>query len=526
MSFFLNPALACDYYKIGHPFMQPPGTQTVYSTWTARSYKHHLGCPKTVVFGHQYTIKEFLIDFFQKNFFDVSIDVLRDEYQSMIQDSFNPRYIGFDRFEELHQLGYLPLSIYGVPEGTLLPVGIPDHVVFNTHPNFAWLPQYIEDIWSANNWLPSTSATTAYYLRRQIEPYCEKTSDISDLAQHMCGDFSLRGHTSLQAGAISGAAHLLSFDRTATVLSNALVKQFYGDEVAGLGTPSLEHSVVEQGVAWFRNRIATGDIPDYIQPYLQKVMLKGDWEVNLVAEMCFILYLLTEVQPTGTITYVSDTYDYWGVVSCILPTIKEAIMVRDGCFSVRPDSGNPVSIICGDKYVTAESPVYKGTLSCLLDIFGYEVNGKGYKVLPPQIRMIYGDAITKEIVDKVGAWCVSNKVSIENVTFGIGAFTYQYVTRDTRGYAIKATDCIHEKYGEIPIFKAPKIDPNKKSLRGCVAVVKDADEQYRIVDGLTLDESLAYEGNIMVPKLVNGEIKYHETLWDIKQRLQEEKEHD
>lgn len=522
MSFFLNPAFACDYYKIAHPFMQPPGMQTVYSTWTARSYKHHEDCPKTVIFGHQYTIKEFMVDFWRENFFLQPLDELEQEYKEMMEQSFNPIYASFDKFAALHDLGYLPIEIWGVPEGTLLPVGIPDHVIFNTHPDFAWLPQYLEDIWSANNWMPSTSATTAYYRRKLLEPYVLKTCDDPSTLDHMCGDFSLRGHTSLYAGVISGAAHMLSFDRTATVGANKIIQQCYNDECSyGMGTPSLEHSVVEQGVAWFKHRIANGDIPDYASPYINKAMEVGNWEINLIAEMGFMLYLMNEVQTTGVMTYVSDTYDYWGVITKILPMIKDFILSRNGCLSIRPDSGDPYSIICGDVCAPGGSPEKIGTLSILLDIFGYETNNKGYDVLPPQIRMIYGDAITSDITLRVCKWCDMNKVSLSNICFGIGAFTYQYVTRDTRGYAIKATDCVHKDFGEMPIYKQPKTDPWKKSVKGCVAVVK-INGEYKCIDKLTLDEACNYPGNIMVPKMKNGKMMNQEMFTEIKKRLLKE----
>lgn len=524
MSFFdFNPALAADYYKVGHPWMQPTGMKTVYWTWTARNYKFHPGCPKTVVFGHQYTIKEWLHDFFQDNFFNRPLEELKREYEEVVGTTFGERYKSFEKFEALHKLGHLPIEIWGVPEGTLLPIGIPDHVGWNTDPRFAWLPQYLEDMWSANNWMPSTSATTAYYRRRLIEPYVKETCDNPDQLWHMCGDFSLRGHTSHPAAYISGAGHLLSFDRTATVHSNTLIRKFYmEDKPAGLGTPSLEHSVVEQGVAWFKNRLATGDLPEYVKPYVKQVCQDGKWEIQLVAEMCFILYLITEVQPEGVMTYVSDTYDYWGVVSKILPVIQTALRERKGCFSVRPDSGNPVKIICGDQTAPEGTPERRGTLGCLIDMCGNEVtiNSKGFVVLPSYIRMIYGDAITPKITENVCTWCLDNRISVENLCFGIGAYTYQYVTRDTRGYAIKATDCIHEDFGEMPIFKQPKTDPGKKSPRGCVAVVFDSDdEELKMVDGLTLKESLEYEGNLMVCKYKNGVMPNPETFSVIRDRL-------
>lgn len=523
MSFFLNPSLACDYYKIGHATkMQPEGMELVYATWTARSYKHHYDCPKTVIWGHRYTMSR-LVEYFNENFFSVPLDELKTEFEYWIGVSFNKNYADFSKFEKLWHLGYLPINVYGVPEGTLLPVGIPDHVIWNSHPDFSWLPQFLEDMWSANNWLPSTSATTTFYRRQLLRPYVDATCDNPDeTIEHMCGDFSLRGHTSPEAAYISGAGHLLSFDRTATIGSNVLLNKYYdAKQVPGMGTPSLEHSVVEQGIACFKKRLFDNEIPDYMKPYVQEAVTAGNWEINLIAEMCFILHLITEVQPTGVMTYVADTYDYWGVVSKILPVIKDVIMNRDGCFSLRPDSGDPVKIICGDNKADFDSPEYKGTINCLMDIFGYTYNRKGYKQLPKQIAMIYGDAITPEITKAVGDWCMYSHIAINNMCFGIGAFTYQYVTRDTRGFAIKATYCEHKDYGPMLLYKAPKTDPGKKSPRGCVAVVR-TEKGYEMIDNLALDESINYPNNIMVPKMVNGVVVSTDTFESVKNLLRME----
>ena len=531
MSFFTNPAIAADYYKIAHPHMQPPGTTRVYSTWTARSNKHHPGCEKTVVFGYQYTIRRFFIDFFEENFFSQPIDALEKEFRDMMSETFDSRYGDFERFRKLHELGFLPIDVWGLPEGSIIPIGVPDHVIFNTHPDFAWLPQYLEDIWSANNWMPSTSATTAYYRRRILAPYVDKTCDNpSESLKHMCGDFSMRGHTSIDAAAISGAAHALSFDRTATILSNALLKQYYSARPEDLmrGTPSLEHSVVEQGVAWMRNRLADGTLPDYTKKYVKEA-IKDNWEVNLVAEMCFLLYLLVEVQPKGVMTYVSDTYDYWGVVSKILPLIKPEILMRNGVLSVRPDSGDPYKIICGDKDAEPGSPEFKGTMGCLFEIFGYTKNQKGCSILPSNIRMIYGDAITAHITEDVARDFYQRGWSLDNICFGIGAYTYQYVTRDTRGYAIKATECFHEEYGETAIFKSPKTAAWKKSLKGCACIYKDPEDEYRVVDNMSFNEAFSEmeRGNTAyIQQFHKGVMVTEETFEEIHNRFYEEEAKD
>lgn len=521
---YKNPCLMVDAYKLGHYFQMPHGVHSIYSTWTARSNKYHPGCEDTVIFGHQGFIKEYLIDFFNEHFFNADIDEIERDFARKVSAIFHPGYTDFSRFRKLHELGYLPIQVWGVPEGTVLPVHIPDHVIFNTHVEFGWLPQYLEDIWSCHNWMPSTSATTAYYRRKLLEHYVKRTCDDLTPLKHLCGDFSMRGMTSEDAAYVSTAGHLLSFDRTATVEGNAYLEQYYLADLSspetapGLGVPSLEHSVVCQNVAYYKEAMAGGYIPKVMAPYVRKGLMEN-WEPNLIAEMCFLIRLLTEVQPTGVLTYVSDTYDYWGVVTKVLPAIKDIIMARDGKLSVRPDSGNPVHIVCGDPMAEPGSPEFNGTLLELFKTFGYTTNKMGYKVLPPQIGLIYGDAITAAITKDIGDWCVDNNISIGNVAFGIGAYTYQYVTRDTRGYAIKATDAIMKNLGELPLYKAPKTDPGKRSPKGCVAVIQDSRGLYCMVDKLSLHESLNYPGNVMVPKFVNGEQQNVESIYTIRDRL-------
>lgn len=200
----------------------------------------------------------------------------------------------------------------------------------------------------------------------------------------------------------------------------------------------------------------------------------------------------------------------------------DVIEQRDGCLSIRPDSGDPVKIICGDTSfaVDPDSPEGKGTLVSLFDTFGGNLNRKGYFELPSCIRVIYGDAITPEITEKICNWCVNNSISVSNLCFGIGAYTYQYVTRDTRGYAIKATDCILGN-DEIQIYKMPKTDPGKKSPRGCVAIFKEENGDYSLVENLTLEESIGYKNNVMKFKVKNGSFctESVETIETIKERL-------
>jgi nicotinamide phosphoribosyltransferase len=517
-----NPTMLIDYYKAGHYFQQPKGVKKVYSTWTARSNKYHSGCEDTVVFGHQAFIKEYFIDFFNNCFFNVPIDELRADYEKKMNATFDPIYTDFSRFEALHKLGYLPLEVRAVPEGTILPIRIPQAVMWNTHPDFGWLPQYLEDMWSCHNWLPSTSATTAYYRRKDLEPFFEETCDDPTAIRRICGDFSLRGMTSEDAAYASSAGHCLSFDRSATVDVNGFFEEFYCADISNqppaFGTPSLEHSVVCQGIAYYTHLLMTKQLDAEYQEVAQRAGL--DWELSLIGEMLFLYHLLTKVQPSGILSYVSDTMDYWGVLSKVALALYPEIMARNGKLVFRPDSGDPEKIVNGDPEAK-EYPQRVGSIQFLAEQFGEgtKINAKGYMVLDPHVGLIYGDAITRERAINIAEGLKKNKLSIENVTFGIGAFTYQYVTRDTRGYAIKATAAEFEDFGVTPLFKNPKTDDGTKvSLRGTV-IVTSTNGRIECHDNLPMDYTTTHKKNMLRPIFRDGKQLNVESVYQIRERL-------
>lgn len=542
-----NPMTACDYYKLGHIIMSVPGIKQVVSTWTPRHHHHDSADnEKTVTFGHQYVVKRYFSKFFEE-FFVSDFHEYENDFIEITQTTFNPLYIDpiCRAFEKLYTLGYLPIEVWALPEGTLVPDGCPQAMLFNTHEDFGWLPQFLEDLWSNSSWGPATSATTAYYRRKIVESYYEQSDD-PEAIRRLCGDFSLRGMTGHEAGSISGLGHLLSFDRTATIDANRVAKKYYGADLinnpVGFGLPSLEHSVVETGVAAFKAKIIRDGIYSLDEKYHEpiSIAMQENWEINLIAEMCFIIRLLTEVQPSGNFTYVSDTYDYWGVIGKILPVIRNFIEARDGKFIIRPDSGDPVKIIlgtglrikgseaiihCRDNSMFGTELEQRGTLNILGDIFGTTINSYGLKVLNPCIGLIYGDAITVEREVQIVRGEVEQGWAPENVSLGIGALTYQHVTRDTRGFAIKAVDCTIDGIGEIPIFKAPKTDSGKKSQRGAVVVHKDFDvtegrcQVGGFWDGYTLRQALNDPYQMMRPIFRDGEIMNTETVYEIRDRL-------
>lgn len=227
--------------------------------------------------------------------------------------------------------------------------------ITNTHDDFVWLVNYLETFMSCNIWQPITSATIAYRYREIIEKYYDLTVVNCDVSK-ACGDFSMRGFSSIESAQVSSAGHLLSFTGTATISSILYLEEYYNcnieNEIVGLGTPSIEHSVMCS--------YGTNELKAYKR-------------------------LINEVFSNGILSIVSDTYDYWNLITNILPIIREDILNRNGKIVIRGDSGDPIKIICGDNDAPKDSPEYKGTVELLYEIFGGEVNEKGYKVLDSHI---------------------------------------------------------------------------------------------------------------------------------------------
>lgn len=304
-------------------------------------------------------------------------------------------------------------------------------------------------------WLPCTSATTAFQYRKILEKYAKDTGSDLPFVDWQGHDFSFRGMGGLEAAKMSGAGHLLSFTGTDTIPAIDFLEEYYGanceKELIGGSVPATEHSVMAMG--------------------LQE------------SEIETFRRLITKLYPQGIVSIVSDTWDYWKVVSEYVPALKGEILARNGKVVIRPDSGDPVKIICGDPDAPVGSPEYKGTIECLWETFGGNYTSTGHRMLDSHIGVIYGDSITLERCETICKRLKSKNFASGNMVYGIGSYTYQYVTRDTFGFAMKAT------YGEVngigrAIFKDPKTDDGtKKSAKGLLAVVPK-DGKLSLIDNL------------------------------------------
>lgn len=465
--FTLNPIFQTDGYKLDHRRQYPKGTQFVYSNWTARGSRVP-GIDKVTFFGLQYALKK-LNDEFKTNFFGRDVDEVCNEYQDMLDSFLGPNDIGTDHIRALHELGYLPLEVKALPEGTRVPLRVPMLTVENTRPEFFWLTNYFETILSAELWMPMTSATVATHIREDLNAWAMKTTGNIEGVGFSGHDFSMRGMAGQEAAIASAMGHLVAFTGTETVPVLQALPYYYKNEGFLAGTvPATEHSVM-----------CAGGKEDETETFQR----------------------LLDLYPTQILSVVSDTWDYGNVITNILPSLKEQILARGangGKLVVRPDSGDPADIICGTEKEFGKGTTWqqKGSIEVLWEEFGGEVNELGYKVLNPAVGLIYGDAMNRGRINNINERLEAKGFATTNWVAGIGSFNYQYQTRDTFGFAMKATNVVIEGV-ETAIFKDPKTDSGlKKSLKGRLAVArsqkagKAPDGRYEMV---ALDDSLADE---------------------------------
>lgn len=484
-----NPMLLIDFYKAVHAEMLPKGITKSVSYFTPRMSRVKMW-DEVVMFGLQSFCKEYLIDYFNKNFFYLPLEKATGDYKRIMDATLGKGVYGFEKIEKLHGLGYLPIEIHALPEGTLVPMHVPMFAITNTHPDFAWLPQALESLISAEMWHPMLAATVGYTYRQIVNEFYAKTCDDNIPRARALGAFDFRGEECLQSAVKAGAGWCLSFLNTATVPTIPYLEKYYNcdctKEPVAFGAPSSEHSVACSNYA-----------------------VDGDEET-------FIRRLLTEIYPNTSFSCVCDSYDYDNIVDNVLPKLRKEIMEHNGCMLVRGDSGDCVKVVT--------DTVFK-----LWEHFGGTINSKGYKVLDPHVKAIYGDSITIQRCRRIYEILEENGFACSNVALGVGSFSFQCVeedgilkpfTRDTFSSCIKATYC--EIDGKpYPIFKDPKDGGFKRSQKGCCAVYYGIDDDYNVRltynDTLTWEESL--KSNLLRPIFKNSEMIVDENLQTIRARL-------
>ncbi|MEE1218299.1 MAG: nicotinate phosphoribosyltransferase [Ruminococcus sp.] len=480
----INPMLLCDFYKTVHSDMINSKMTKSMSYYTPRMSRVKRW-DKVVMFGVQMFCKTWLIDYFNEYFFNLTEEEVVAEYTRVLDATLGKGIYGSEKIRRLHRLGYLPIEIIALPEGTMVPIQVPMFGISNTHKDFAWLPQALESLISAELWYPQITATVGKTYRDIVNKYYAETVDDSVPRAKALGAFDFRGDMCVDAALKAGAGWCLSFLNTATVpvipyLENMFNCDCTKEDVA-YGSVSTEHFVMCSNYA-----------------------VDGD-------EITFLRRMLTELYPNTSFSCVLDSYDYWNVIDNILPQLHDEILAHNGCMLMRGDSGDCVEVVT--------KTVFK-----LWEQFGGTINSKGYKVLDPHVKAIYGDSITVQRCEEIYEILKNAGFACSNVALGVGSFSMHCIeeenmlkpfTRDTFSSCIKA--CYAEVDGKCyPVFKNPKEGGFKKSQKGlCFVYEENGELKYK--DEYT-SENIP-EGNLLEPVFRDGKMLKDYTLDEIRQKL-------
>lgn len=594
----LRMATVTDGYKLAHGDMYADGTESVVANLTPRSDKiFRRNCTrfydgKLVVIGVQGAVQE-IHEGWEESFFALPRKVAVGRYARRMAGYLGGLDNAVNRIGELHDLGYLPLEFKSLPEGIKIPFNIPVMTVKETLPAFYWLTNYEETVTSDLTWKSMTNATIAAEYRAIMDFYGDLTGTDMFSRAIQCHDFSMRGMSGPEDAARCGFSHLMFFIGTDTLPAMDYAEDYYDadpDSLIAISVPATEHAVATSNILGIERKLV-------------KAGMEGEvLDVRTIAELQFMHDLITRKFPTGIISYVADSFDFWGVLTEILPVLKDTIMDREasavapGKLVIRPDSGDPVEVVCGQiegayhtldaaiseindmhyseaheacegshcmgcdsytslVYVKETSKYYeltttfsynrhdkqyyyvdnygsdgdttavevtptaeqKGAVQVLWEIFGGTTTDKGYKLLDSHIGLIYGDSITTKRAEEILRRLAEKGFASGNIVFGVGSYTYQCNTRDTFGFAVKAT--YTEVDGEgIAIFKDPKTDAKKKSAKGLLFVGYNTDGGYYLEDDVSVEQYNSPDNKLQTI-YKDGQFVKRTTIAEIRARL-------
>lgn len=444
MGFHHNIIIDVDNYKHCHYSLYPPGTEYVSSYIESRGGI----LPSTMFVGLQAYIREYLMRPITLEDIDEAEFVEREQGMHFNRDN----WMGILNDHG----GYLPVEIEAVPEGTVLP---PKNVLvqlINTDPKYYWATSFFETSLLRAVWYPTTIGSISWLCKQVIKDSLAQTSDNPGVIRHMLHDYGARGVSSQQSAALGGLAHLVNFAQSDTLPGIIAAKRYYNAGHVSNSGPNSEHAGF---CAWGKE--------------------------NEAAALNNMLDMYAE---NGVALLLTDTYDHEHCVKNIVgKELKEKIQNFPGLVGIRPDSGDVVQ-------VTSD------TTEWLMDDFGYEVNSKGYKVLPPYLRVVQGDGVNFPVLPKIFIELERRGLSAENAVYGMGGGLLQHFHRDTMNFGQKASAvCVNGEWRDI--YKSPTDADFKVSKKGRLAL------KYENGTYITVPrDSIPPEENVLIPVFRNGKL--------------------
>jgi nicotinamide phosphoribosyltransferase len=454
--------LDCDSYKVSHWKQYPPGTTSMFSYIESRGGQFD----KTVFFGLQYYLKKYL----QGSVVTLAGVEAAEKFYAAHGLPFNS--IGWRRIAgELG--GKLPVRIRAVPEGTVVPTHNALVTIESTDPETFWVASWLETM-LVRLWYPITTCTLSWHARKLIGSFLADTSDgPAEQVLFKLHDFGSRGVSSQESAAIGGAAHLVNFLGSDTVVGVKTANDYYNCPMSGFSIPAAEHSTM---TAWGRDN----------------------------EEAAYANMIEAYARPGGLVAVVSDSYNIFYACEKIWgEKLKQKVIDSGATVVIRPDSGDPQTVV-------------RKVLAILADKFGCTTNTKGYKVLNT-VRVIQGDGVNLTSIGEILEGVKADKFSAENVAFGMGGALLQQHNRDTQKFAMK---CSSVTVGgtEVDVYKQPVTDTVKNSKRGRLDLIKNhfmpgSFETVQLSPG-----QMEHPNTVMRAVFENGEILKTDTLDEVRAR--------
>jgi len=466
-----------DAYKVSMNRQYPPGSTTVFSYIEARGGKF----PNTLFFGLQAYLKKLSrpitaleVEFANAMWTAVGEPFPYDEWMIVVNE---------------HK-GKIPVQIDAVEEGSVIPVQNALLRIWNTDKRLRILTTWVETSLLRAIWYPTTVATLSWSIKQVIKDALERTADdavIDSVLPFRLNDFGSRGASSYETAMLGGMSHLVNFMGTDTGPGVLGAMKFYGAELdptkevfpgtgimtsPGYSIPAAEHSTI---TSWGREN-------------------EDDAFLNMLKQFG---------GPGRLVAVVSDSYDFFAAVERWGTTLKADVEAMGGTLVIRPDSGDPTVV-----------PVQ--AIDRLGDLFGYTVNTKGYKVLPPCVRVIQGDGIALDTITAILNNLEELGWSAENIAFGMGGALLQASQRDTMRWAMKCSAVLVN--GEWrDVFKDPVTDHGKKSKAGRLGLVEECGIGAVSFRTKPL-EDIRPDQDLLLPAFVNGDIVRTTTFEEVRAR--------
>lgn len=423
-----------DSYKVGHHQQYPEDVTKIYSYFEARGFKEpFITEPSVVVYGLDYLLENLEGIQFTKE----GIEEAKEFYKNHFgYEVFNEE--GFIYLLEKHN-GTLPLKIKAVPEGSVVPIGNVLMTVENTDSDMPgetakWLTNYVET-YLTHLWYTTSVATLSREIKALIAAFAFLTLSAKEFEAYLpfaLHDFGMRGSVGHESAYLAGAAHLINFLGTDTTSAMRFIEKFHGKEeqIPGYSVMASEHSVMT-----INGKEGEKD------------------QFKKLIDLC---------PEEKIVSIVSDSYNIYNVVeNWVCGEFKDEILSGTKKIVIRPDSGDPKKVLTR-------------ILNILEDNLEISINERGYKVLPPQIGLIWGDGIGLEDIRNILSMMTTSNWATSNIVFGMGGGLHQKVNRDSLKFAFKA--CYAEKRDgtTIDIYKDPITDQGKSSKKGKLKLIEDS----------------------------------------------------